>query len=249
MYGAFAQVYDALMDDVDYPAWAAYYAAQLALPAGSHIAECGCGTGSMSIALARLGYRLTGVDNSPNMLGIAMGKARDAGFSIPFIRQDMRHLALHRRVDAVLAPCDGVNYLLRDADALDFFQAAAKALRPSGVLGFDISSPHKLREQLAGQFYGEDRKDLTYLWQNRLLPDGQVLELDLTFFLREEDGRYRKFREMQRQRIWEAERLMELLNESGFEKPRILDRTGQAPTADAERLHFFATYGGTKHDT
>ena len=239
MYEAFAEVYDTLMDDVDYAAWAACYAGELALPPGNHLVECGCGTGSMAIALAKRGYKLTGVDNSAAMLSRAMAKARDAGQDIPFIRQDMRKLALHRRVDAVIAPCDGVNYLLKEEDALAFFQAAANALKPGGRLGFDISSAHKLRNVLAGQFYGEDREDITYLWQNRLSPDGEVLELDLTFFLREADGRYRKFQELQRQRIWEPQALQSLAEKAGFIRTRVL---GEAP--QAERLHFFAEYGG-----
>lgn len=59
MYEAFAAVYDALMDDVDYAGWAAYY---LALAERSGVlprraADCACGTGSLTLALAAAGCR------------------------------------------------------------------------------------------------------------------------------------------------------------------------------------------------
>ena len=38
------------------------------------------------------------------------------GMNIPFVQQDMRSLNLHKPVDAVLATCDGVNYLMTDED-------------------------------------------------------------------------------------------------------------------------------------
>ena len=77
-YGAFAEVYDLLMDDFDYPAWAQYYL-KLLETAGVRpktMAECACGTGSMTIPFAEAGIRVTGVDLSGEMLEIAAEKAR-----------------------------------------------------------------------------------------------------------------------------------------------------------------------------
>ena len=69
-------------------------------------------------------------------------------------------------MDAVLATCDGVNYLLDDVDVLEFFSSAYQALRPGGGLFFDISTPHKLRDVLGNQIICEDLPKITYFWQN-----------------------------------------------------------------------------------
>ena len=59
-YGAFAEIYDQLMDDFDYPAWADYYLALLARYGvkPKSMLECGCGTGSMSVEFAKRRIRL-----------------------------------------------------------------------------------------------------------------------------------------------------------------------------------------------
>ena len=70
MYGKFAGLYDPLMKDVDYDRWAEYIASFL--PEGSlRIADCACGTGEITLRLAKLGHILTGVDISEDMLRVA----------------------------------------------------------------------------------------------------------------------------------------------------------------------------------
>ena len=141
-YGAFAEVYDLLMDDFDYPAWAQYYL-KLLETAGVRpktMAECACGTGSMTIPFAEAGIRVTGVDLSGEMLEIAAEKARRAGVRPMFVCQDMAKLTLPRPADALVCACDGVNYLLSDEQVDGFFRAAHRAIRPGGALAFDISS-------------------------------------------------------------------------------------------------------------
>ena len=90
MYTAFATVYDRLMVDVDYPAWAAFYETILSLYGirGGKVCECACGTGSLTIPLAQKGFQMTGVDLSEEMLFEASQKARREGapfmcFSLP----------------------------------------------------------------------------------------------------------------------------------------------------------------------
>ena len=158
-YEAFAGLYDALMDDVDYDGWAAYY---LKLIEGAGVApktlcDCACGTGSMSVRFAERGLRVTGVDLSGDMLRQAQAKARRYGVNAMFVCQDMCALALPRPVDALVCACDGVNYLTDDDRLSAFFARARESLKPGGALAFDISSAYKLKSVLGNNFFGEDR--------------------------------------------------------------------------------------------
>lgn len=241
-YSGFAGVYDLLMDDFDYPSWAEYYMELLAragVRPGS-LCDCACGTGSMSVEFARRGLRVTGVDISREMLEPAANKARQNGVSIQFVCQDMTRLALPKPVDALVCACDGVNYLTTDGRALAFFRAAHRATRPGGALAFDVSSPHKLREVLGNAFFGEERDEVAYLWQNAL--KGDIVTMDISFFLREGSGLYRRVAETHRQRIYEPEQLKALLEQAGFSRVQIYgDRNFAPPEAEEMRVHICAT--------
>ena len=165
MYTAFAAVYDRLMRDVDYDGWAQYYAALLRKcgVAGGSVCECACGTGSLTVRLQRLGYGMTGVDLSAEMLSVAARKARDCGLTIPFVKQDMCALTLHKRQHAILATCDGVNYLTAPERARRFFRAAYAALRPGGALIFDVSTHDKLQNTLGGNTLGSQEEEIAYI--------------------------------------------------------------------------------------
>ncbi len=242
MYEEFAAVYDALMDDFDYPAWAAYYLRLLgeAGCAPRAVFECGCGTGSLSIPLAKAGLRLTASDLSEDMLRIAQRKARKSGVSIPFVRMDMRSLQLPRPVDAILACCDAVNYLTSEGDVLAFFRAAHSFLKSGGALAFDVSSQAKLTA-MKDAFFGEDRDDIAYLWQNSMDEASHVVTMDLTFFVETENGLYRRFDERHLQRAHSQEELTRWLGQAGFTGIRVYgDRTLNPPGPDEQRLHFTA---------
>ena len=244
MYEEFAAVYDTLMDDFDYPAWADYYLRLLAA-AGCRprtAFECGCGTGSMSIPFARAGLKLTASDLSEDMLRVAQQKARKNGVSIPFVLMDMRALELPRPVDAILACCDAVNYLVDEAAIMAFFRAAHRFLKPGGVLAFDISSEEKLLA-MGGAFYGEDRDGVTYLWQNSLEEKSRLITMDLTFFVETESGLYRRFDERHVQRAHAQDEIVRWLEAAGFGDIRAYgDRTLRPPAPGDERLHFTARH-------
>ena len=107
-YGKFARIYDALMADVDYDAWADYIKGLLAEDVKT-VVDCACGTGAIALRLAQAGYNIIGIDASEEMLRIAAEKARKMGKRIPWICQDMRALVVHKPVDAIVCACDGVN--------------------------------------------------------------------------------------------------------------------------------------------
>lgn len=243
MYHEFAAVYDRFMDDFDYPKWAEYYLEILNAQGfdGGEICECGCGTGSISIELLKRGIKLISSDISEDMLRIAADKARRAGVRARFVREDMRRIALPHTVSAVICACDGVNYLTTPGDVRMFLSSAAKALKPGGVLAFDISSRHKLENVLADGFFGEEREDAAYLWQNTLDAQKHIIDMDITFFVMERGGLYRRFAERQTQRAHSADEIAAWLSECGFECISVFgDCTKEAPRADEMRLHFTA---------
>lgn len=244
MYQAFAELYDELMDDVDYESWADYYTRLLSIYGvrNGKVCECACGTGGLTIPLYRRGFQMTGVDISREMLWEAAQKSRKQGIAMPFVQQDMRALNLHRPMDAVLATCDGVNYLLTEEDLLSFFRAAHRAIKPGGALIFDVSTPYKLQHVLCSGLMAEDRENITYMWQNSWNEKQRTVSLDLVFFVREKDNQYRRIEEHQKQRAWDEKTLKENLWHAGFRAVSIYgDFTLNSSTDGNQRWHVAAT--------
>lgn len=243
MYTAFARVYDALMT-ADYAAWAEYYGrlmAQAQVPAKGKCVECACGTGNLTLPLRRAGYQMTGVDLSEDMLAVAMEKARAAGMMIPFVRQDMCALTVPRRVDCVLATCDGVNYLTTRERAQAFFSAAFSALKPGGALIFDVSTPEKLSGTLGNHTLFSDEEEISYIWQNAFDEKTQCVRMALSIFEKQKDGSYHRLEERQEQRAHSQEELQQWLAAAGFEKIQFYGRMRLSPprTGD-DRWHVIA---------
>ncbi len=242
-YAEFAALYDTLMDDFDYPAWADYYKKLISQynVTPTSLCDCACGTGSLTVEFAKTVPRVIGVDIAEKMLGVAQEKARKNGVRAMFVREDMTKLALPRPVDAVICGCDGVNYLTTDDAVSAFFARVHESVRSGGVFAFDISSPHKLENVLGNNFFGEERDDMAYLWQNRFDCESKTVRMDLTFFVRQADGRYRRFSETHKQRAHTPQKLVELLSASGFSEIRVYgDQTFCAPNEKEMRIHFAA---------
>lgn len=243
MYADFALVYDRLMAEVDYEAWARHYQTLLArngVAEGAFVLEAACGTGNLSLPLARH-YRLQPSDRSPEMLSVAAAKAKAAGLSLHFLRQDMCSLSAHRPADAVVCGCDGVNYLLKKADLRAFFSSARQVLKPGGVLAFDLSSKDKLCRVLGAEPLILREKDICYIWENAWEAERSLLHLSLTIFVKGQDGSYTRIEEEQTQRAYTPAELQTALSQEGFGQVQVFGNYSLSkPTAKAQRLHITA---------
>ena len=214
-YNSFAYHYDKMMADVDYSWWIQAIEKQLAR--GCRVLDVGCGTGTLSLALAQLGYDVTGLDNSSDMLVVASEKALACGMMIDFIHRDMRELDGLSGFDCVLIAVDSLNYLENEADVRRSFKGAYSALNEGGVLIFDVHTPYKMTETFKDYLYVENADDLTYIWH---VEEGEYplsVIHELTIFAKNEDGSYRRTVEYHHQRTFEMAQYESWLADVGFE--------------------------------
>lgn len=240
-YSALAIVYDMLRAHEDINQWASYVY-QIMMDHGikppHKVADVACGTGDMTLYLYDKGYQVVGVDRSQEMLEEAYQKSMGKG--IHWINQDMLDMRFHEPVDCITCVNDGVNYLLTDDALQKGLQQFHDNLKSGGLLLFDISSRAKLMG-MADDFYAEEDDDVAYIWQNHFDEDKQTLTMDISFYIREEDGRFRREEEQHVQRIHDVEHVMDLLNAVGFHRIVAYSAfTKEKPTAKDQRIQFVA---------
>ncbi len=79
------------------------------------VLDCGCGTGENALYLASRGYKVWGIDASPNAIRKAEAKAKDRGIAVKFLAVDALDLGgLERTFDTVI-DC-GLFHVFSDPD-------------------------------------------------------------------------------------------------------------------------------------
>lgn len=187
-YTSFAYVYDTLMDNVPYGEWARHIREKLCEHGVTDgiVLDLGCGTGTMTERLAGYGYDMIGVDNSEEMLELAMEKKTESGYDILYLLQDMRGFELYGTVRAVVSVCDSVNYITEPDELEEVFRLVNNYLDPKGIFLFDFNTVHKYRDVIGDSTIAEDRGVCSFIWDNRYYEKEQINEYDLTLFIAED---------------------------------------------------------------
>ena len=242
-YTSFAAVYDKFMDNIPYEEWSRYIIDLLQKHGiqDGLVLELGCGTGSMTELLAKAGYDMIGIDNAEDMLELASEKRQASDLDILYLLQDMRDFELYGTVRAVVSVCDSMNYITEEEDLLQVFRLVNNYLDPGGMFLFDLNTLYKYEEVLGECTIAENREECSFIWENYYDPEDQINEYDLTLFIEEEEGLYRKYEEVHYQRAYDLTRIEELIREAGMEPVAVYDAfTEEAPGEDSERVYVLA---------
>lgn len=272
-YSDFAGVYDTFMDDTPYEEWAEYITGLLKeygiteseagemgkapdkdLAAERRIVlDLGCGTGTLTELLAAAGYDMIGIDNSREMLNIALSKKEKSGQDILYLCQDMREFELYGTVGAVVSVCDSLNYLLEEEEILHTFRLVNNYLYPDGVFIFDFNTVYKY-EMIGDVTIAENREDCSFIWENCYHAGEEINEYDLTIFARmqgkecggEEEGEsFRRFAETHYQRGYRLETMRTLVEKAGMKFITAVDADTHGPVRkESERIYVIAREHG-----
>lgn len=136
VFGAYSRYYDLLYRDKDYAGEAAYVRSLIerTKPGARTLLDLGCGTGRHDALLAELGYSVTGVDRSSEMLEVARASAAKLGpeKAPRFEQGDVRTVRLGKTFDVVVSLFHVVSYMTTNADLKQAFRTAREHLAPGG---------------------------------------------------------------------------------------------------------------------
>ena len=233
-YTGLAEWFEYLNDDCGYENWSQYLIGKLHAYTLCDGLDVGCGGGWFTRAFSRAGYRMTGMDISPEMLDFASRKSLQEGVRAEYILGDISAKKPPKRFDFVTAINDCFNYIPKQS-LEKALKNVAGALKKGGVFLFDISSPRKFQEKIANTVSADDRDEVTYLSFNRVEEERAIMEV--TLFIRRKDGAYERRDETHIQYIYTEEEMLTALQRNGFSVCAVEGHLGE-DKSESDRLCF-----------
>jgi ubiquinone/menaquinone biosynthesis C-methylase UbiE len=113
---------------------------RLAARAPGRVLELGCGTGRVTIPVARAGARIVGIDRSSAMLARAATRSARVRARVSWLRGDIRFLPFRAsaRFDLVMAPYGILQSLVSDRDLDATLASVRRVLARGGTFGIDL---------------------------------------------------------------------------------------------------------------
>ena len=249
-YDDWADIYDAVYADLTHDI---DFYIELAREAGGPVLELGCGTGRVSLAIAREGIAVTGIDISPRMTAVAQTKAARRGLSERCVFQsgDMAALQLAERFPLVVMPFRSFQSMLTTEEQRQALARVRERLAPGGLFAMDTFNPdvsslvNDETSRLAYHLKDVERADggtLVVWGQNGWDPVTQVNDIRLIIEEVSDEGvvERRLMRDFEQRYTfrYEMEHLLELC---GFDLKAVYGDFGGGPvTEDTEDLIWVA---------
>ncbi len=216
-YGNFAHIYDGFGSEDFCLTLTTHIVERLekyGIPENIEILDVACGTGVVTVELAKRGYEMTGLDLSPDMLSHAKDRAREQGVKIKWLRDDMRTFKVAQKFPCVISTHDVLDHLFEDVELDQAFQRIADTLLPDGLFIFDMNCWEGIRH-LNGRTIFVENSERSGAYH--LIAEDGTLETNIVGFLRVEDNLYERFSETLFQRCYSNDEIEKRLADVGLE--------------------------------
>lgn len=237
----FAKIYDKVMSDVPYQLWFEYIRTIWTYHSfkPESLVDLACGTGNFTILLAKASYKVTGLDNSPEMIEIARNKAIDQGLDIKWICSDIRRFKLGKQVDGAVSVFDSINYLLEPDDLKSAFACVRDTIRPGGLFVFDMNTVKRLSSITAGTTIYQG-PNYYLAWSDIWDEENKWWQVNLTGSIIEGDRRM-TFNEIHRERAYPLKKIRSWLEEAGFSVLGIYGPSRLLPATQSTSRAYFVS--------
>jgi len=108
---------------------------------GKSILELACGTGRITIALAKAGFKVTGIDYAAGMLTEAHEKSTKADVKVEWVKGDMRDFKIGKKYSLIFLAGNALCHLLTLGDFEDCMSAVRNHLTPNGRFVISVFVP------------------------------------------------------------------------------------------------------------
>lgn len=221
-FQAYARSYDLLYQGKDYAGEARFIDQRLrraGAPGPGTLLDVGCGTGAHARELARLGWRVSGVDLSADMIALARQRT-PAEAGIDFHVGHATRFDLQRRFSAVTSLFHVTSYLVAPGEVEAFFRIVRRHLEPGGVFLFDFwNRPGVRADPPVVRVRREEDAAVKLLRVAEPVFDPESGRVDVRYnlFLRPKgEGPIEHVEEVHRLRAYDREELEAALAASGF---------------------------------
>jgi len=120
----------------------------LTKPPGKSVLDLCCGPGRCSIALAKKGFRVTGVDKTTYLLNKARAQAKAAHLNIEWVRKDMRDFVRPASFALVLSMFTSFGYFDDRQDDRTVLENMFTSLEPGGACIIEVLGKERLAKIL-----------------------------------------------------------------------------------------------------
>jgi SAM-dependent methyltransferase len=222
VFGDYARYYDLLYREKDYARESAYVDALIRQhrPGAASILNLGCGSGKHDGELAALGYAVTGVDVSEEMLDTARLTAK-GNDRLSYVHGDVRTVRLNKTFDVVVSLFHVMSYLETNDDLLAAFTTAQSHLAPGGVFIFDCwYGPGVLTDPPAVRVkeLSDETISVTRIARPVMHPNENIVDVQYLVFIRQlTGGDVHEIRETHRMRYLFVPEVKHLLACSGLD--------------------------------